>query len=78
MPVENEYSGLCMCVWVLFLIVIDIFAKVMIVLHFLIGKIMKVYGIFLGYILVHINTVECMREPPNDILNCKKRHRLIY
>ena len=49
--------------------VIDIFAKIMIILHFLIGKIMKVYGIFTGYILVPINLAKCIRESPNDILH---------
>ena len=49
----------------------DIFANIMIILHFLIRKMMKVYCILMGYILVPINIVECIREPPNDILNVK-------
>ena len=33
---------------------------------------MKVYGIFTGlYILVPINIVECIREPPHGILDVK-------
>ena len=57
MPVESEYSGYNPegegCAWVLSLMVIDIFAKVLIISHFLLnGKIMTVYGIFMGYILV--------------------------
>ena len=40
---------------------IDIFAIIMINLHFLIGKNIKVYGIFTGYILVPINIVDCIR-----------------
>ena len=49
---------------------------------------MKVYGIFMGYILVPINIVEYIRESPNDILDVKisdiyqtvtkKWHPLIY
>ena len=55
----------------LFKMVIGIFAKIIIILHFLIGKSMTIYGIFTGYILVPINILECIREPPNDILNVK-------
>ena len=51
--------------------VIDIFAKIMIILHFLFGKIMKVYGIFMKYISVPINIVECISESSNDIQDVK-------
>ena len=75
MPVDNEYSGYnpegAGCVWVLFKMLTDIFAIIMIILHFLIRKMMTVYGIFTGYILVPINVVECIREPSNDILDVK-------
>ena len=47
--------------------VIEFFAKVMNILHFLIRKIMKVYGIFTRYILVPINIVEYIIESPNDV-----------
>ena len=46
-------------------------AKIMIILHFLIRTIMKVYDILTGYILVPINIVECIREPPNNIREVK-------
>ena len=49
----------------------DIVAKIMIILDFLIRKCNKVYGIFMGYILVPINIVECIKEPPTDILDMK-------
>ena len=55
----------------LFKMAIDIFATIMIILHFLIGKIMKIYGIFKGYVLVPLDIVACIREPPNDILDVK-------
>ena len=45
--------------------------KIMIILHFLIGKILKVYDIFARSILVAINIVECIGETPNDILDVK-------
>ena len=48
--------------------VIDNFAKIMIILHFLMGFKKKVYGIFTGYIPVPTNIVVCIREPCNDIL----------
>ena len=55
---------------VLCLIVIDNFTKIMIILHFLNGtimKIMKIGGIFMGYIIVPINIVEYIRESLNGI-----------
>ena len=75
MPVDSEYSGYNPegegCAWCFLLMVIDILCKSIDYLALSNGKIMTGYGIFMGYILVLINIVECIRKPPNDILGVK-------
>ena len=87
MPVDNEYSGYNLegerSVWVHFKMVIDIFVKLMIILHFLIGKndesLCYIHGIYSSthkYCRMYQRTTQwytrCENYWPIQMPNCKK------